>query len=468
MQPLTETDYAMALIGAETPSIQATSSLKIRNLFEYQEVDTPTHLTAIPLSAQNRKILYDRGDKLFEQLSGTEKCKGVTETWFKSLPPIGTLGSIAGGIVGVSCGSPLSRDLIWRLWEIAFPHGERSWLGRMWETIFFVGKAVSTAVFTPRLNPVIQALTGIAGSIAAPVAISLTAGLYNKVVGDRPSLKELEEGSLDNLLRYDSLLKCYFTASNEPLTARDVQKIVEYAREYNLICELLTVQRGDLRRLVSDGIEGYEHELADHRTIIEKGLCELEDTFGEKKIIKPALAAMAKFYANGRGTSAVIQQAHFKEALEALDELQKVFRIPHGAQALCYDEKSNLLYVPANSIAHWWQGQTISMVSDKVKHHLHAHVAQKLFKVITELNLHGHLNYWEIAELNIRFDLFEQEMKSFCCHLESIGETYSPFFTPPSMEDKALLLCEGGRLCKNVTTMLDWTRTQVSTQGKLQ
>lgn len=262
-------------------------------------------------------------------------------------------------------------------------------------------------------------------------------------------------------MRYEAETKSYYLANNQPLTTRDIAKIVEYTREYNLICELLVTKRGDVRALIYDGLPKDDLDLLKQQEVIERGIEELEDVFGEGEPLKNGLKAMAQFYSNSGGKFAVIHQVHIKEAIELLDQIKSELEMLANPAMLCYDETNGTFYLPASRISHWWHRQAPTEIGRKISIELKQKLTGQLVDLINVLAQHPHLTRWEMAELTARIEAVEGEVLNCYEKMAWASPQGGSLFASPFTGDMEGLVQTTRALYQDVAAILASIRGQI-------
>lgn len=381
--------------------------------------DSPQY-NDIPLSEECRELLLARGDKLCKQISHGKDCSGLTSRFLSFMveksPKASTMGKGAGTYWGITNGPVLIKEGMDAIWSRAFPKADPTALGKVLNALSSVGKNVTKTFVTPQINPALIAASGLVGYYGLPLLFSFVIGTCKWAGGIEDEVKTLD-GVPDesNVLRFDEEKLCYFNYRNEPLKKRDIKILAERMREYQLICELLSANRGDVAKMITEGLEGLPLEgeaAAASQKKIKSLIKNLTSTYAKEEKIKAGLEEAGKYYNNKKSLYSPFNQVKIKTTLENLDGIKDLLEIPADASSMYFDEATHVLQ-PAQGFTSWWYRQSSDHLSEKISVDLTQAVTEKLSMALKALFSDTQLGHFEANNLRTKLDEIEQSMVKF-------------------------------------------------------
>lgn len=405
----------------------------IQNQPQTKVVKDP-HLNEIPLSGKVLDLLLKRGDQIFAELSETKNCKGITaellNVAMKNSPNASSAGKFLCKRVGTTFGAPVVNGIISTIWDAMMPKSKAksSWL----DLASDLGKGTAQVAFTSKVAPYVTAASGAVGGVALPVVYAAAVGTYKWATGANekviPTLENLSK--VDQHIHYDETTKTYYNSENEPLTSRDINKRAKLMREYQLICDLLLINRGDVESRIKDGLDGLpknQDKSKDCNKKISKLIKCLRDTeitSSDKKDIKKGLKIAAKF-CTVKGPVLGIQQENVQKASESLSKIQELLSAPSEAKGLNYDVVTGKLVANHGGISGWWYGQSATDLSKMIKDKMADKVAKEFATLIDNVSSKKTLNRLEARLLNDKINDLRSGMHTFFDNVEVASKNYS-------------------------------------------
>lgn len=239
-------------------------------------------------TSKNQAVLRQYGEKISNSFEGgqvgKEESTGLWSRLCGYLPTSKTVGSTIGDRIGTTYGAQWSNSAVQLVVGKFFPQaaqkvslwsaeGVKRWLSGATETT--LAEALKLAI-TPKALPYISLLTGSAGALALPAAVSLVSFVYRKAMGDPKKLAQLSQLSLDQLFTIDPETGRLRDAFGRLMSKKDMKDILTGAAKYDMICKLINLcQEIDQKDGDDDTLELESQKLL--RTLVKSYKIKKED-----------------------------------------------------------------------------------------------------------------------------------------------------------------------------------------------